>query len=366
MKSKKILFIMQQVSPGTHMDYVYEMARTLREDEGLNLTLLLEKPHDTSFPTWVTVQRYTWAPMRAIENLWLITRARLSGTRTFYIHYSYLSAITAGLATKIFGGEVLYWNAGMPWLYKRSWREEWYQHLAFRLIDTLVTGAQALVSGYSRLYNLKTDQVVVIPNWIDEAACVHDRSVRAEVLREYNIPTEAKVLLFVHKLSKRKGALILPELMTHLSDPMVHLLVAGNGPLFGALETAANAPGLSGRAHLLGSVPRSVVKNLYQAADVFVMPSEEEGSPHSLIEAMASKLPFVAFDVGGVAETATEVLSPYVVPAGAVQAMASKISQLLSDSEEYVRVQHLEAEVIVRYQKPVVVAQFKKLLTRGG
>jgi glycosyltransferase involved in cell wall biosynthesis len=280
------------------------------------------------------------------------------------VHYSYLSAITAGVVTKVFGGEVLYWNAGMPWLYTRPRREEWYQQLAFRLIDRLVTGAHALVPGYTRLYNLKASQVVVIPNWIDTTACVREASVRAAVFQEYSIPAEAKVLLFVHKLSKRKGAQVLPELMSYLKDPLIHLVIAGSGQLYRELEAAIKTKGLSDRVHLLGSVPRPVVKKLYQAADVFVMPSEEEGSPHSLIEAMAYHLPFAAFDVGGVAETATGALKNYVVPAGDVPALAHKITQLLKDPAEYTRVQTLEAEAIQRYQKPVVVAQFKALLTR--
>lgn len=361
--NQKILFIMQQVSPGTHMDYVYEMARTLREDEGVPLELLLEKPHDSSFPEWVTVQQLSFAPLRALENFYLILRARLTGTKTFYIHYSYLSAITAGLVTKVLGGRVLYWNAGMPWQYKRKSTEEWYQRVAFRLIDTLVTGAEALIPGYTKMYGLKDEQLVVIPNWIDRTKINLDTNHRLSVLREYGIPDDAKVILFVHKLSKRKGANFLPDILAALEDKNAHLIVAGSGPLRTELEAAFADCGLTERAHLLGSVPRSTVENLYQAADVFLMPSEEEGSPHSLIETLAYQVPFVAFAVGGVGETATAALADYVVPFGEVKYMATKINGLLQNSSEYKRVQQLEAEVVSRYDKSVVVALFKKLLT---
>ncbi len=360
--NQKILFIMQQVSPGTHMDYVYEMARTLREDEGVPLELLLEKPHDSSFPEWVTVQQLSFAPVRVLENFFCILRARLTGTKIFYIHYSYLSAITAGLVTKVCGGRVLYWNAGMPWQYKRKSTEEWYQRLAFRLIDTLVTGAEALIPGYTKMYGLKDGQVVVIPNWIDRTKINLDTNHRLFVRREYGIPDDAKVLLFVHKLSKRKGAHFLPDILAAVEDKNTHLIVAGSGPLLAELTAAFADRDLSNRAHLLGSVPRSTVESLYQAADVFLMPSEEEGSPHSLIEALAYQVPFVAFAVGGVGETATKALADYVVPFGEVGTMASKINGLLQNQSEYERVQQLESEVVTRYDKSVVVAQFKQLL----
>lgn len=363
--NQKILFIMQQVSPGTHMDYVYEMARTLREENSVPLALLLEKPHEVSFPGWVTVQRFRVAPLRVLENFFLILRARLSGTRTFYIHYSYLSAISAGLVTKVFGGRVLYWNAGMPWQYKRNATEEWYQRVAFKLIDTLVTGADALTPGYCAMYGLTPEQVVVIPNWIDRSAIAAHPDNQLLVRSEYGIPDGAKVLLFVHKLSKRKGAHFLPEILAAVADTTTHLIVAGDGPLRAELTAAFAERGLTNRVHMLGSVPRATVARLYQAADVFVMPSEEEGSPHSLIEAMAYHVPFVAFAVGGVGETATKALADYVVPFGEVSTMAAKITHLLSDHGAYAQFQQIESDVVQRYDKAVVVAQFKNLLTRG-
>ena len=44
-----------------------------------------------------------------------------------------------------FGGKVYYWNAGMPWQYKRPWYVEIYQSVAYRLIDVLVTGAESSI-----------------------------------------------------------------------------------------------------------------------------------------------------------------------------------------------------------------------------
>ncbi len=353
---------MQHVTPGTHMDYVYEMARTLKEDEGLPLTLIIEKPSAGAIPAWAIMQRYKFPLLRIFENVWLIGRERWRGTKTFYVHYSFLSAISAGVITKLFGGQVFYWNAGMPWLYKRSWKEDWYQKVAYRLITRLITGAEALIPGYCQTYGLNASQVTVIPNWIDIKEVTKDRSLRKTVRDELSIPETAPIVLFVHKLSRRKGANFLPEIMKQITAPNVHMVVVGDGPLQQELQNEINGSEVRNQVHFLGSVPRARVKELYQAADIFIMPSEEEGSPHSLIEAMAYSVPFVAFDVGGVGETATEALSEYVVPFGEIALLARKITILLENPIEYKQVQTTVGEVKNRYEKSIIVAQFNSLL----
>ncbi len=354
---------MQHVTPGTHMDYVYEMARTLKEDEGLPLTLLIEKPSAEVMPPWAIMQRYKFPLLRIFENVWLIGRERWRGTKTFYVHYSFLSAISAGLITKLFGGRVFYWNAGMPWLYKRSWKEDWYQKVAYRLITRLITGAEALIHGYCQTYGLKPSQVTVIPNWIDIKQITKEVSLKKTVRDELSIPETAPIVLFVHKLSRRKGAHFLPEIMKQITVPKVHMVVVGDGPLQQELQNEINGSEVGNRVHFLGSVPRARVKELYQAADIFIMPSEEEGSPHSLIEAMAYGAPFVAFDVGGVGETATQALLEYVIPFGDTALFCEKITHLLTNPAHYSHVVSLELQVIKRYNKATVVEQFKKLIS---
>ena len=138
--------------------------------------------------------------------------------------------------------------------------------------------------------------------------------------------------------------------MKQLTVPNAHLIVAGDGPLRVELEREMNKLSVRDNVHFLGSVPRAKVHDLYQATDIFIMPSEEEGSPHSLIEAMAYGIPFVAFDVGGVRETATEALSKYV---------------LLTNKTKYAEVRCIESLVMKEYNKPIIVAKFKELFIRG-
>lgn len=357
----KIAFILQQVSEGTHMDYVYEMARSLKEEAHLPVTLLIEKGNRNKALDWIIVQRFHSAFLRSVENFVRMLILRLRGHTIFYIHYSFLSAITAGFITKIFGGTVYYWNAGMPWLYKRGWVEEHYQRFAYKLIDYLVTGAGALARGYSEYYHISINAVSVIPNWINLEEISHDALVRTRVRTELNIPEDAKILLFVHKLVSRKGAHLLPEIFRNVHVPNTYLLVAGDGSLKDDILDQCMRDGTSDRVRLLGQVNRIRVEELMQTADVFVMPSEEEGSPHALIEAMAYGLPLVAFDVGGVRETASPASSKFIYTYGEVTRMALGITTLLTDDSEYRAQQRAESEWVVRFGKKVIQNSFVEL-----
>lgn len=361
-KPQKICFIMQEATPGTHMDYVYEIARTLREDEGLPLRLLLEKGSQEVRPEWVVSQQFKFVPLRVLENFILIARERMHGTKIFYIHYSFLSAISAGMVTAFSSGKVFYWNAGMPWQYARPRYVEWYQKIAYQLIDVLVTGAESLRAGYMKAYGLRTEQIKIIPNWIDLTQIVPSddkESLRASL----NLPAGVPLLLYVHKLAPRKGAQWLVPLIEKIKDTECHLVIAGDGSEAETIKKSAAVASLTERIHLLGRVSRETVKQLYQVSDIFIMPSHEEGSPHSLIEAMAYGLPSVSFAVGGVLDTLSPEAALYSYPYGDIDQFAVGVDTLLHNNEVYNHQRETALTWVKQFAKPLAVQKFSVLLT---
>ena len=344
------------------MDYVYEMARTLRQEEGLPITLFLEKGScDKEDSKWCVVQKFSFAPLRILENIVRLLSMRFSGHTTFYVHYSFVSAISAGLITKVFGGTVYYWNCGQPWMYTRGFLTDQYQKLAYRLIDYLVTGVEAVVPGYMETYGLKLEQVKVISNWIDIDSIEKDSNAKQKLHNKYALDSETKILLFLHTLSSRYGAEFLPEILEGLKDRNVHLLVAGDGNLREFLEKTFIEKGLTEKVTMLGYVARDGVKELLSGADVFLMPSEGAGSPHSLIEAMAYELPFVTFDVGGVRESAPPEAALFIYEYGDTKGLTAGIETLLSDAERYKTIQATERDWITRFSKQAITQKFKQL-----
>lgn len=109
-------------------------------------------------------------------------------------------------------------------------------------------------------------------------------------------PAAAWRMLFVGRLSAAKGADIAIGACARLAGEgfNVELDLAGEGPERERLERMIESGGLAGRVRLRGGCPFEQVLGLYESADVLVLPSETEGWPKVLAEAMAFGVPCVA------------------------------------------------------------------------
>ena len=124
---------------------------------------------------------------------------------------------------------------------------------------------------------------------------------RSAARRQLGLDPDTPVVAFVGSLDQRKNVLMLPDAVAAATGGgPVTLLMAGAGPL--ADQMADDARQRSDRVdvHLLGHV--SDVPLVMRAADVLALPSSAEGLPQVLVQAARGGLPFVAFDVDGVAE----------------------------------------------------------------
>jgi glycosyltransferase involved in cell wall biosynthesis len=118
---------------------------------------------------------------------------------------------------------------------------------------------------------------------------------------------EVRHLLSVGRLDREKNPLLLIDIMAALlkDDPAWRLVVVGDGPLRGELQTRVAQAGLGDAVQLRGYVPiDGELPQLYRSADAFLHVSWTEGVPQVLFEAFAAGLPVVATDVGGVAQAA--------------------------------------------------------------
>ena len=114
----------------------------------------------------------------------------------------------------------------------------------------------------------------------------------------------------------------------------VSLTLVGDGPLRGALEERARELGISERVRFAGR--RTDTAAFYRDCDLFVLLSDYEGMPMSIIEAMASGLPVVATRAGGVAELVDDGVNGALVEADAAAA-AGAIAAICDDPALYAR-----------------------------
>ena len=140
-------------------------------------------------------------------------------------------------------------------------------------------------------------------------------------------------LLTVARLDEQKGHRHLLDAIAIVAArrPNLVTLLAGEGPLEGALRAQCAALRISERIRFLGH--RRDVPELFEAADVVVLPSLYEGLPLVAIEALAAGRPLVATEVDGTPEVVIDGKTGLLVLPANADALAAAIERLLENQE---------------------------------
>jgi glycosyltransferase involved in cell wall biosynthesis len=143
----------------------------------------------------------------------------------------------------------------------------------------------------------------------------------------------APVVLCVSRLVPIKNVALFIDAMAvvHRARPDVRAVIAGEGPLEPALKAQAANLQLGDLVHFAGYVEQRELPAWYRAADVFALSSDFDNSPNVLLEAMASGLPVVATNVGGVPDFLDVPAGGAVVPQGDATSMGTRILDLLGN-----------------------------------
>jgi glycosyltransferase involved in cell wall biosynthesis len=218
----------------------------------------------------------------------------------------------------------------------------------------LVTGTESLARMYRATFRLH--DVRVVPNEINPARFSAPAEAAARLRATLGLG-DGPVVLFVHRLAPRKGAFRLPALGRALAAgaPSAQLVIVGDGPSGPALrEIFAADPMLAARVRFAGWVPNAQIAAYYAISDVLIMPSEEEGFPRVLLEAMAAGVPFVATDVGGVRDLSSPSQQSCIVPLDDEKGFAERVIALLQDPALRATLREDGLRHVARYAVPLV------------
>jgi glycosyltransferase involved in cell wall biosynthesis len=116
-----------------------------------------------------------------------------------------------------------------------------------------------------------------------------------------------------------------------LAIPAARLTIAGSGPERSSLEDLVVALKLSDSVRFTGRLENEVIKQLYQEADLMVNSSLVDNMPNSILEALASGVPVVSTNVGGVPFLVTHEKNALLVPPGEPIKMANAMLAVLGD-----------------------------------
>ena len=145
-----------------------------------------------------------------------------------------------------------------------------------------------------------------------------------------------KIVLFVGRLAEKKGVTYLIEAMKKVD---AKLIIVGDGPLRKGLEEQAAE--MKDKVVFLGSKTHEQLKEIYASSDVFVAPSvtakdgDKEGFGLVFLEAMASGLPVIGSNSGGIPSIVKDTENGFLVKEKDVDDLGEKINLLITDQELY-------------------------------
>lgn len=270
-------------------------------------------------------------------------RERFSAVMAFTHHSNLLALPLAWLArvpvrVASHRGRIL----GFP-----RWQERLHAWMVNSGMATCLVAVSEQVRAESIEEGVRSNKIRVIPNGVSLTTV--KRADIQPLRREAGVQPRGYLIVSAGRLWPEKGHIHLVRAMPMVVErlPRAVLAIAGDGALRPELEKEAQALGVSDHIRFLGV--RSDVRAWFVAADLFVLPSDSEGMPMALLEAMGMGAPVLATRVGGVPELVRDGETGRLVPPKNPQALAEAMIALLQNKSERTRLARNGQAYVMKY-----------------
>ena len=202
-----------------------------------------------------------------------------------------------------------------------------------------------------------TNDIKVIPNFIDNEQYLPEKCVCCR--NNFAEPTE-KVILHTSNLRKVKRIQDVISTFNIIQKTIPSkLIIAGEGPEWELADQLIQEYGIQDKVKSLGMV--SDLQDVLKAADLFLLPSEQESFGLAALEAMAANVPVISSNAGGLPEVNIDGFSGFVCPVGDVETMAEKAIYILENEERLKQFAQNAKEQALSFDKKKILPQYESL-----
>ena len=232
----------------------------------------------------------------------------------------------------------------------------WYVLLFYRSMDKLIVVNPSFIPQLEAC-GIPAEKIEYIPNFVDDEQFFPlDEQERLACRRQFGLDPDGFVVLCAGQMQKRKG--FLDFLETARRCPDMQFVWAG-GFSFGKItdgydEIRQAVQQLPANVKLTGIVPREQMNQLYNAADVFFLPSYDELFPMTLLESMCCRKPILVRDL----ELYRCILDGYYTAAADVDGFAREL-RAMTDPAVCAAAADRSAQGHQRYTKAAVLSYWK-------
>jgi len=202
-----------------------------------------------------------------------------------------------------------------------------------RVTDRLVTVSEQVKNELVGYGIAKPGKITVIPLGFDLEPFFNSHTQRGGFRREMGLSDETKLVGIVGRIFPIKNHALFLESAARIfaREPAARFVIVGDGVLRATLEKQARELGITDRVLFTGW--RRDLPRIYADLDTLVISSDNEGTPVSAIEAMASSCPVVATHVGGLPDLITDHETGILVPPRDARGMARAVLDLFQNPQ---------------------------------
>lgn len=230
---------------------------------------------------------------------------------------------------KLFGKRVVVTVHGLDWQ-REKWKKGFgakYIHagekMAVRFADEIIVLSRNVQAYFQNTYDRKT---IWIPNGVTRPDCVEAETIR----QQFDLEKESYIL-FLGRLVPEKGIHYLIDAFKQVATDKKLVIAGGASDTDAYVQDLKNLSRQDDRIVFTGFVQGKALEELYSNAYIYVLPSDVEGMPLSLLEAMSYGNCCLTSDI----EECTEVIREYGVAfrRGDIADLAQKLQVICNDAE---------------------------------
>ncbi|MGN6264158.1 MAG: glycosyltransferase family 4 protein [Ginsengibacter sp.] len=213
--------------------------------------------------------------------------------------------------------------------YQKSRFMRMYMKFILNQVDYIICQGNRWKEFYQKVTTdySSTSKFVIQQNWLNIDEYVQNQ-------KEYSINDSSLIkVMYLGWIEEYKGIYDILKAVKETSDKgiEIELKIYGSGSKLKEAKELAKDLHLNDNVHFEGWANQTVKLNALAETDIFVLPSHKEGFPNSLLEAMASQLPVIATNVGGVADLIKNEYNGILIEQNNVQALSDAMIQLATD-----------------------------------
>jgi glycosyltransferase involved in cell wall biosynthesis len=169
-------------------------------------------------------------------------------------------------------------------------------------IDKSIVISDHLLSYITRHYSVNSEKFVVIRNGVDMEQFRNEPTFKGVFKDEIGVPTNATLIGFIGRFSVQKRPAVFLEVAKRLTERLEHVYfyMAGGGELVKESQRIAKKLGIAERVKLVP--PRDDIHIVLNSTDMLLVTSSYEGAPLTILEALATGVPVMSYDVGAIGE----------------------------------------------------------------